>query len=104
MRREADDVLLAEQLLLLEEKKREVPELLRRGGRPGQDVADELVGIRMVILAALLQGAVGPGAERDELRLREREALELLREVVLPRCERFAPGPAGDPAGGLVAV
>ncbi len=60
MSRDIDAALLAEQLLLLEEKKREVSELLRRGDRPSQEIADELVGIRMVILAALLQGIAAP--------------------------------------------
>ncbi len=80
----------------MEEKKHEVPELLRRGDRPGQAIADELAGIRMVILAALLRGIGGPGAKRDELRLREQEARELLREVVLPPLEGRAAGGAGE--------
>ncbi len=105
MSRKIDDVLLAEQLLLLEEKKREVPELLRQGDRPGQDVADELAGICMVILAALLHSSGGSKAKRDELRLREREARALLREVMLPPLERRRPGRAGDLlAGELVAA
>lgn len=105
MRREADGALLAEQLGLLEEKKREVPELLRRGDRPGQDIADELAGIRMVILAALLHFG-GSEAERDELRLREREARALLREVMLPPLEGGGPSGAGDHllAGELVVA
>lgn len=104
MSRDVDAALLAEQLLLLEEKKREVPELLQQGDRPGQAIADDLVGIRMVILAALLERTEHPGAERDELRLRELEARALLREVVLPPLERRGVGGAGGFAGELAAV
>ncbi len=103
MSREADNALLTEQLLLLEDKKRQVPELLRQGDCPGQEIADELAGIRMVILAALLQGIGGSGAGRAELRSREQEARELLREVVLPPLETSA---AGEEllAGGIVVA
>lgn len=59
----------------------------------------------MVILAALLRRGGEARAERDELRMREGEARELFREVVLPRRERRAPGRTGDLlAGELVAV
>ncbi|MDP9479248.1 MAG: hypothetical protein M3R38_26810 [Actinomycetota bacterium] len=103
MSRDVDKTLLSEQLGLLEEKKREFPEILRCG-RPGQDIADELAGIRMVILAALLHSGEGSEAEHGDLRLREQEARALLREVMLPPFERRRPGRAGDLlAGELVA-
>lgn len=106
MRRQPDDVLLIEQLRLLEEKKGEARELLDRGRESDEvlahEIANDLAGIRFVIRAAV--NKCGPGPRRDELDLREREALELLREVVRPISERRALGGTGGLlAGELVA-
>ena len=95
--------LLDEQLLLLlRDKRADVEDLLEMGGEHDEDlvnrIADDLVGARLVIRAAL---AVPPpdgisGAAREKLRHREREAGELLRVVLVAlhpwRCEADALG------------
>lgn len=73
-------LLLAEQLRLLDVKKEEIRALRERGGGSffyGEALANDLVGIRLVLCAALLSQGLDE-AERDELERREREARELL--------------------------
>lgn len=106
MRRQPDDVLLVEQLRLLEEKKDEARKILDRGRESEEvlahEIANDLAGIRFVIRAAVNRCDSGPW--RDELELREREALDLLREVVRPNSERRALGGTGGLfVGELVA-
>lgn len=77
-------LLLAGQLRLLRTKGEEVRTLCGRGGggsSRGEALANDLVGIRLVLNAALLTGGLGE-SEREELQRREREARELLREAV----------------------
>ena len=94
--------LLTGQLRLLEVKRGEVRTLRERGGSSSyvEALANDLVGIRLVLSAALLAGGIGE-AERGELERCEREALELLRETWVlgsaGRGTRIAPEPSQRP-------
>ena len=68
--------MLDEQLRLLEVKRGEIETLRERGGRADEDLANDLVGIRLVLSSALLVGGFGE-AERGEMERRERQAREL---------------------------
>lgn len=81
--------LLDVQLRLLEDRRADIADLLLERGGEGDEtlvdaVANDLVGARLVIQAAL--AAPSPcgisGAAREDLRHREQEAGELLRVVL----------------------
>ena len=81
--------LLDEQLRLIEERRRDVADLLMEPGVVRDEalvdnVANDLAGARLVIRAALAAPPPGgiSGAAREELRNREREAGDLLRAVL----------------------
>ena len=75
-------VLLIEQLELLKTKKSEVEELLARGGRVGEGLVDDLVGIVLMLCAALLADEA-LDLDRGELEVYERKARELLGDALL---------------------
>ena len=79
--------MLDEQLRLLEVKRGEIETLRERGGRADEDLANDLVGIRLVLSSALLVGGFGE-TERGEMERREREARELF--AVATRLGRLA--------------
>ena len=90
--------LLDGQLRLLEERRADVAALLEPGGERDEAAVDlmanDLVGVRLVLRASLLAPPTGAtGAARDELELREREASDLLGAVlaVLPPCRLAEP-------------
>lgn len=72
----------------MEARRADVAALVEPGGEPDEnlvdDIADDLVGVRLVIRAALAVPPPGgiSGASREALELREREAAELLRVVL----------------------
>ena len=83
-------LLLAGQLRLLEAKREQIRTLRERDGGDysfREAFANDLVGIRLVLSAALLSQGLDE-AERDELERREREARELLGEVTNVRVVR----------------
>lgn len=74
---DSDNPLLAEQLELLGTRKREVEALISRGDRVAEPLIDDVVGIVLVLRAALLtNGTARP--DRAKLEGYEREARELL--------------------------
>lgn len=79
--KEERDTLLAGHLRLLDAKREGVHALRERGGESPSCVealVNDLVGIKLVVSAALLAGGIGE-AKREDLERREREARELLR-------------------------
>lgn len=77
-------LLLAHQLRLLGARREEVRTLRERGeggSYRGEALANDLVGIRLVLSAALLFQGLAE-AEREGLERLEREAREMLREAM----------------------
>ena len=78
-------LLLVGQLRLLDDKREEIRTLRERGGGRSpsriEALANDLVGIRLVLSAELLAGGLDE-AERDGLQRREREARKLLQQVM----------------------
>ena len=73
--------MIADQLRLLEARRVEVEALRPAGAEPDDGLANDLAGVRFVLLAALLAGGLTV-AKREELERSEREARELLGRVV----------------------
>lgn len=81
------DHLVAEQLELLETIKNKVRLLLARGESVEEPLVDDIMGIVLVLRAALLADeALHPG--REKLDVSEREARQLLRVALRHRYER----------------